>query len=110
MQRHALGYAALPRELDTSNPHYNVIQRTAESYWPRWIRGLPGKVITVAGLSDGLLASLTLFCGLQGIRVYTEGGLLKRHIDWPLSHVVAVILNLAQVSAQAIRNSSFVPG
>ena len=32
----------------------------------------------------------------HGIREYTEGGYLKRHIDWPLSHVVAVIINLAQ--------------
>ena len=36
----------------------------------------------------------------HGIRVYTEGGLLKRHIDWPLSHVVAVIMNLAQDVAE----------
>ena len=33
----------------------------------------------------------------HGIREYRRGGFLKRHVDWPLSHVVAVILNVAQV-------------
>ena len=33
----------------------------------------------------------------HGIREYTTGGYLKRHVDWPLSHVVAVIINLSQV-------------
>ena len=32
----------------------------------------------------------------HGVREYRREGYLKRHIDWPLSHVVAVIINLAQ--------------
>ena len=32
----------------------------------------------------------------HGLREYRRGGALERHVDWPLSHVVAVILNVAQ--------------
>eukprot|EP01051_Picozoa_sp_SAG22_P010935 SAG22_NODE_1015_length_6025_cov_3.431320_6_plen_705_part_00 len=34
----------------------------------------------------------------HGIRECHRGGFLKRHVDWPLSHVVAVIVNVAQIA------------
>jgi prolyl 4-hydroxylase len=51
---------------------------------------------TLQPILEGWAGRALVLQRCHGMRVYREGGALDRHVDWPLSHVVAIILNVAQ--------------